>query len=217
MTLAAQNTQGIQVLEDKPITEDDIHFLGEPDPRTSRYGEGLRPSAEAAQTTLLVAQGKRIGEIACKGDKPVVAVLHDMRAGAAAIQNGCGKILLALDGHTHAETGPTSIALPTGQTARQFTGGSAGGAPNETEASEANPFEHLTIGKLEHNAHVYIVSVNVETGELAGLTGITYTPDQTVSATRLYETGEYVHAAYGYSAEGQLPQNAASAIPTPGK
>jgi hypothetical protein len=212
MTLADERKQGITVLQDDIVTQDGINFIGEADPRTSRYGQGLRPSSEAAQTKLLLAQGKRIGAIACKAKKPVIAILHDKRAGDAALANGCGYVRAALDGHTHVEAGPVTSILPDGSIGEQFTGGSAGGAPNEQEADEANPFQHLTVGKLEHNAYMYVVSVDTATGDLAAITGVKTTPEQTVTSYQAYSDTRFLLQPLAAGAEGPLVRASTSPV-----
>src|SRR5581483_715878 len=134
-------------------TDDGLTFVGLPDPRTSRYGQGIRPASPRAQNRLVTKQGRQVGNIACRSDGPVVAVLHDPSAGQAAITNGCGKVTVALDGHTHLQIGPTQIPAAEGTTAYRFVGGSTGGAPGEG-AVERNFASRLTVGPLNHDASI---------------------------------------------------------------
>lgn len=178
-TLADEQTQGIEVLDGKLLTVDGLTFAGLSDPRTSRYGEGMQPSPAELRKRLIIDQGARTGELACAHDGPVVVVLHDPTAGRTALQNGCGKAVLALDGHTHKETGPEAVPLPDGTTGYTFTSASSGGAPTD-KTIEHSFASSLTVGPLNHDATVNIVSVDRATGQLIGVTECRVSPDQSI-------------------------------------
>ena len=110
----------------------------------------------------------------------MIALLHDPRAGAAAIDHGCGQVRLALDGHTHVQKGPTEHVLPNDATADAFTGASSGGAPGggSTDRSLASS---ITVGPLHHVATVYILTVERTTGRLVAITDFRFTPDQDIT------------------------------------
>jgi hypothetical protein len=132
---------------------------------------------------LLRAQGRATGRIACATRGPVIAVLHDPVAGAEAVRTGCGKVTLALDGHTHKQIGPTPLSAGD-LTAYQFVGGSTGGAPGEG-AVERTFASRLTVGPLNHDASINIVSVDRTTGALVEVTVCHMTPDQGVTFQQL--------------------------------
>ncbi len=179
-TIENERQQGVRVLVDKPVTVDGLTFIGSPDPRSSRYGEGLQPASETERTRLIAEQGQRAGERACTLDGPVIVVLHDPRAGNFALQHGCGKAVTALDGHTHRQTGPLTLPLPDGSTGYQFVGGSSGGAPGEG-AIERNFASRLTVGPLNHDAYVNIVSIDRTSGAIVGVTAWRFTPQQDIT------------------------------------
>ncbi len=184
LTLDAERRQHIKVLEGTPITVDGVTFLGDPDPRTSRYGQGIRPSSAAAQQKVVSAQGVSIGAAACAASGPLIAVLHGPTAGTTALQNGCGHATLALDGHTHEQAGPIAIPLPDGTTGYQFVGASTGGAPND-ESTAQSFTSRLTVGPLNHDASINIVTVDKTTGRLVGVTVCHMTPTQVVTFEQL--------------------------------
>jgi hypothetical protein len=177
--LADEADQGITTLSGTIVEHDGLQFLGSPDPRTSRYGEGIHPSSRAQQNAVLEQQAKAIAETACSATGSVIVVLHGPLAGRDAMRSGCGHITLALDGHLHRQVGPTPIALQGGGTGYQFVGASSGGAPGEN-VIDTSFASQLTVGPLNHDAVVNIVSVRRSTGDLVGVTEFRFTPDQKV-------------------------------------
>lgn len=182
-TIADEAKQGIKTLTGEVVVSDGVRFMGTPDPRTSRYGQGIVPLLPATQNTLLDQQGTAVGEAACAAEAPIVVVLHDPEAARSAMQHGCGHITVALDGHTHKQNGPTEVPLPGGGTGYRFTGASSGGAPAESSVEQTFA-SGLTVGPLNHDATVSIVSVDRTTGALVGVTDFRFTPDQTITVTR---------------------------------
>jgi hypothetical protein len=183
-TIAAEQDQGITTLTGRVETADGIGFIGSPDPRTSRYGQGIDPEGHAAQDAVVSRQGREVGAAACASTQDsLIAVLHDPLAGRTALQYGCGKIVLALDGHTHAQDGPNPIALPDGGTGYQFTSGSTGGAP-KGGAVEGSFASRLTVGPLNHDAVLNIVTVDRGTHALVGVTEVHFAPDQAITVTQ---------------------------------
>lgn len=183
MTIEDEAHQGIKTLTGKPVSAGGLTFIGLPDPRTSRYGQGIVPAGRAAQDALLQTQGTTVGETACIAPGPMIAVLHDPLAGTTAMQHGCGHITVALDGHTHGQSGPTAVPLPDGKTGYQFTGASTGGAPGEG-AVERTFASRLTVGPLNHNASINIASIDRKTGALVGMIEYHFTPAQDISVTQ---------------------------------
>jgi hypothetical protein len=179
LTLHQDVEQHIKVLDGSVVTADGLRFVGLPDPRTSRYGEGIQPSSPSVQQRLVTEQGRAAGEAACAAGGPVIAVLHDPLAGREAIRDGCGAVTLALDGHTHHQAGPDRI-----DAAEQFVGASTGGAPSEG-VIERTFASRLTVGPLNHDATVNIVSVDTATGALVGVTVCRMTPAQDITFSQL--------------------------------
>ena len=134
LTLAAEAQAGIKMLDGAGRPVDGLTFVGPPDPRTSRYGQGIVPSARLRRQARRGA-GTAVGELACTAPAPVIAVLHGPLAGATALQHGCGKITLALDGHTHEQAGPTADPAAGRDDRHQFVGGVSGGAPTKARSS----------------------------------------------------------------------------------
>lgn len=180
MTLEDEHHQGIKVLDGKAISVNGLRFIGSADPRASRYGATIQPSAPAAQGAVVTAQGAAIGRAACAASAPLIAVLHDPQAGFVALEHGCGHIRLALDGHMHRQAGPIAQVLSDGTTGYRFSGASTGGAPNDADI-ERNFASKLTVGPLQHAATVNLVSVDRATGELIDITVCTVSPDGTIS------------------------------------
>ena len=182
-TIADEARQGITTLTGKVTTVHGLRFVGVPDPRTSRYGQGIVPSSNAEQAALLTAQGETAARTACDAGGTMIAVLHDPLAGRTALEHGCGNVVLALDGHTHKQSDPTPVDLPDSATGYQLTGGSTGGAPTESQV-ESTFASRLTVGPLNHDAWVSIVTVDGGTGALQGVTTFHFTPAQDISITQ---------------------------------
>jgi hypothetical protein len=183
-TLTDERARGVRVLDGEVISIGDLHFIGSPDPRTSRYGQGIEPASSADQAALLEAQAARIARAACAQDEPLIIVLHDPRAGRQALENGCGKAVLALDGHTHVQRGPDPVPLTDTSVGHQFVGGSSGGAPTENSI-ERSFASALTVGPLNHEATVNLVSYNRVSHRLVGVTVFHFQPDQRISVEQL--------------------------------
>ncbi len=184
MTLHDERGQGITVLDGSVVTVDGLRFVGLPDPRTSRYGQGIRPRSETAQARVVAQQAAKIAQAACGSTAPIIAVAHDPRAGTRTLQQGCSNVTLALDGHTHRQSGPHDVLLQDGSTGEQFTGGSSGGAPSDHTLVRTFA-SRLTVGPLNHDAYVYLVSVARTSGRLAGITTFRFTPDGTVTVSQM--------------------------------
>jgi len=180
MTLADEREQGIRVLNGSVISAHGLRFLGSSDPRTSRYGQGIVPSAPQAQARLITRQAAAVGRTACATNGPLIAVLHDPAGGQQALSDGCGRITLALDGHTHVQSGPNLVPLPDGSTGYQYTGASSGGAPSEYSV-ERTFASALTVGPLNHDATVNLVTVDPSTDKLVAMTVFRFTPEQQIS------------------------------------
>ncbi len=186
-TISEERNQQIKVLDGELVTVDGLTFAGYPDPRSSRYGTGIQPPSAALRAQLLRDQAARTAKLACTSRKPVVVVLHDPTAGRNALTDGCGKAVLALDGHTHRQAGPTPVPLPAG-VGYQFVGASSGGAPTETSV-ERTFASQLTVGPLNHDATVNIVTIDRASGVLVGVTVFRFTPDQQISVSSLTAGG----------------------------
>jgi predicted MPP superfamily phosphohydrolase len=187
-TASDERNQHIKVLDGKIVRADGLSFAGLPDPRTSRYGQGIEPSSARAQEELVTEQGVNTGLIACASTGPVIVVLHDPLAGETALERGCGKATLALDGHTHRQDGPTPFLLPTGIFGQRFVGASAGGAP-VSGVNDRSLTDAITVGPLNHQATIYLVSVDRTTGALVAVTECQVTPDQFVTLTQQTVSG----------------------------
>lgn len=182
-TIAQEAKQGIKTLTGDPVTVGGLTFLGSPDPRSSRYGQGMRPVQASVQHAQLEAQATAIGSRACKDGAPIIVVLHDPAAGKEAMQRGCGNVTIDLGGHTHIQDGPNPVPLPNGRIGYQFIGASAGGAPggSSTDRSLAS---QITVGPLRNNATVNIVSIDKHTSALVGITEFTFTPAKTITVSQ---------------------------------
>ena len=110
------------------------------------------------------------------------------RAGRDALANGCGKAVLALDGHTHRQAGPTPVPLPAGSPATSSSGRRAA-ARRPRPRVERTFASQLTVGPLNHDATVNIVTIDRATGALVGVTVFRFTPDQQISVSSLTAGG----------------------------
>lgn len=182
-TIADEKAQGMTTLTGPVESVNGMRFIGSPDPRSSRYGAGIQPSSERAQHAVTDEQGRQVGAKACSAQPPVIAVLHDPRAGAQALRHGCGKVTVALDGHTHEQAGPVDVPLPDGSVGQAFTGGSAGGAPGQG-AVDRTFASRLTVGPLNHDAFANIVSFDRAAGRIVAVTTFGFTPDQNIEVTQ---------------------------------
>jgi hypothetical protein len=68
--------------------------------------------------------------------------------------------------------------------AERFVGGSTGGAPGEG-AVERSFASRLTVGPLNHDASVNVVSIDTTSGALVGVTVWHVTPDQDITVQQL--------------------------------
>jgi hypothetical protein len=183
-TLEDERKQRIHVLDGKIVTVGGLHFLGSPDPRSSRYGQGIQPSSPGSQHDVLSIQAAQLGNAACAQKDNVILVVHDPFAGNDALRTGCGKAVLALDGHTHMQAGPDDVPLSDGSIGNQFVGASTGGAPTE-HSIERTFASALTVGPLHHDATVNIVSFDTASERLVGVTVFHFTPDLEISVEQL--------------------------------
>ncbi len=188
LTLTAERREEIKVLDGTLVTADGLTFAGYPDPRRSRYGTGIEPPSATERDRLIAEQGKQTGALACRANRPVIVVLHDPSAGRDALGGGCGKAVLALDGHTHRQVGPTALTLVDGTTGYQFVGASTGGAPGE-ESIERTFASQLTVGPLNHDATVNIVTIDRSNGALVAVTVCRFKPAQDIDFSTLTPTG----------------------------
>lgn len=197
-TFKFEKSQGAKVLSNSIIESGGLYFIGSPDPRISSVGINIRIRGEAQQASqaeqmaATAKQGKKLGELACKqpAGKNFIAVVHGPNAGKTAIESGCGRILTALDGHTHRESGPNPVGIdlskpnteptqtPIGE---QFTGDSAGGAPAAGQRS-SDPLDNITLGPLHYNAKIYIMTVDPKTEELKAISWFNFLPDKSIQA-----------------------------------
>jgi hypothetical protein len=204
----AEAKQGIHVLNNSAITIDGITFIGSPDPRTSHYGEKIRPSSTADQAAVLTKQARALAAVACKQKNNVVVLAHAPLVGRQVIQNGCNKAVTALDGHEHQESGPNTVTLQDGSTGYQYTGPSAGGASTKEETTDSNPLSQLTIGTLNHDAYVEIASINHKTSQLVAITTFKFTPDHQISVTQKFVDNYYNFSLpNGRRVTAQMPVN----------
>ena len=66
MTLQDEAAQHIKVLDGQIVDAGGLRFIGLPDPRKSRYGQGIRPASSAAARQLVTEQGIDAGRLASR-------------------------------------------------------------------------------------------------------------------------------------------------------
>jgi len=181
VTEIAEKKKGVIVVNGKIATVNGISFIGEHDPRQSYFGKEIQPSDVKVQDKLNTEQALALGAMACRSGLKLVLLLHDPDAGRMAVRNGCGNIMIALDGHQHVEHGPTSIDILGGASGYQFTGASAGGAPSVLTKETDGFLDDVTIGVLKHDASVYFVSEDKNSGALEGLTKFILSPNKKIT------------------------------------
>lgn len=130
LTDRAAAKAGFTVLAGAPVTVSGLRILGAPDPRTSRYGQGLQPADGRAQQTLLGVQAYQLATAACQaraaGSPVDVSLVHDPQVAASIAGSGCG-VGLSVAGHTH-RLRPLAPLDAKDPAAQVLTEGSSGGA-----------------------------------------------------------------------------------------
>lgn len=117
--------KGFQLLQGKPVTVDDIRFIGDSDPRSSGLTKGYTGD-EDDNIAAIKEQDQALTEAACDDGDVAVALVHSSAAARELAQSGC--VDLILSGHLHRQVGPDVVLSDEGDPTVTLTTGTTGGA-----------------------------------------------------------------------------------------
>ena len=183
---AAVKSKMIVLLNNKPITLTvagiNLRLIGAADPRTSRYGEGIRPASIQSQNEALLQVGASIADQTCRekfmGTPVDIVLAHSLLMVQTALNADCGPSL-GVAGHTHQKVGPlVETGLASGISPVLLTEGSTGGAG-------LNEGGGLTIaGPLLAPATATIITIDKKTKRPVGSYDIVNFPDGSFRLSR---------------------------------
>ncbi|MBP9738243.1 metallophosphoesterase family protein [Candidatus Saccharibacteria bacterium] len=150
--------RGAKILSGTAVNVSGVTFLGDADPRSSQFGQGLQQRGGKTISEL----GTELADKSCETKEPTILLVHDKRAADEALMRGC--VDLSLSGHTH-KPEIVSTLRPDDTLTNRITGGSSGGAQEYT----------LTYGPLQQDSTFMLVSV--KDGQLKGRQYFTITAD----------------------------------------
>jgi predicted MPP superfamily phosphohydrolase len=201
-TVAAAVKAGMIVLKDPngqqvtvKVKDIVLSIVGAPDPRTSRYGQGMEPSDPVDQARVLDDEASNIQKVVqgqlADGKKVDIVMAHDTSVINKLLASDEG-IKFGLAGHTHVASGPTSLFGTVG--AYTLTEGSTGGAPSDGE----NDDKGLTVtGPLRNQATMTLTYWSKTQDAPVGYNRITIDTDGTVTI------GDYISLTDPASANNQ--------------
>lgn len=145
---------------------DDLLLLGDDDPRSSQFGQGLRNRSSLTISEL----GVQLAEKACENGRQPLLVIHDPKAAVETVERGCSD--LALTGHTHKRK-IVDYVREDGTIGYIVTGGSSGGATEQ----------QLTYGPL--NAPSEFMLIAIENGQLVSYQDFKLKTDGSLEISRI--------------------------------
>ncbi|MGH3458227.1 metallophosphoesterase family protein [Aeromicrobium sp.] len=161
----AMRERGFRVLDGRPVTINDVRFLGSSDPRSSGLTAGY-DGDESDNIEAITKQDAELTEVACADERVSVLVVHSAASAQQASQSGC--VDLVLSGHLHRQVGPEVIEGLNGRTTTTLTTGSTGGAV----------YTFALGSKLRRPAQVTVVTFR--DGRPVGLQPVTFGPGGTI-------------------------------------
>ncbi len=109
LTAEQERAVGHVVLAGEPVVVAGVRILGDVEPTLTTVAEGTRLKGEETRAQV----GERLARRACEArdaDEPIdVLLVHNPRAGVAAMATGC--VPLQLSGHMHSRMGPMAEGL----------------------------------------------------------------------------------------------------------
>jgi predicted phosphodiesterase len=154
------NVKVVDLTNSSPtIVADGIRFIGTQDPERTVWYPTL-PANPLEQIKVIGQQGDSLAKLACKyynsGENlPIVVIAHEHQALAQTVKDGCAD--LAVDGHTHNNSGVKSYIGDNGHTVLHHTAGSASGVgtvgtpyqPPQKDATESIMYFNTATRKFD--------------------------------------------------------------------
>lgn len=166
-TLDWEYGRNIAILRSEIKNINGMNILGIADPRTTDLFQPTKPTDAGAQTQILNGQADKAADMACHNHKQVdIAVLSDPATAQRMLSNACGKITLAVSGHSElADTTATIINNPDGSQSYYFGTGSIGGQPLTIAKPESKP-DKMTLGDLQNPVSFTVISRSLKNGSI---------------------------------------------------
>jgi hypothetical protein len=147
ITARQERAAGFEVLDGEPLVVAGVRILGDVEPTLTTVAEGTRLKGDETRTEV----GQRLARRACQArddDEPVdVLLVHNPRAGVAALAGGC--VPLQLSGHMHTTIGP----VPQGLGILYVSSSTAGAQAGKQTIGPLNGPASLTVLRLDPVAH----------------------------------------------------------------
>ncbi|MFC7405943.1 metallophosphoesterase family protein [Georgenia alba] len=147
VTADQERDVGWTVLAGDVVEVEGVRFLGDTDPTLTSLGSGTVQERDETVEEM----GDRLADVACGaadgGDGVDVLLVHNPRAGEAALDRGC--VPLQLSGHWHRTDGPAVLGSGVRYVSTSSGGGAGGG---------------VTIGPLTSDAELTVLRIDRDTG-----------------------------------------------------
>lgn len=147
ITTRQERAAGFEVLDGEPLVVAGLRILGDIEPTLTTVAEGARLKGDETRTEV----GQRLARRACQArddDEPVdVLLVHNPRAGVAALATGC--VPLQLSGHMHTTIGP----VPDGLGILYVSSSTAGAQAGKQTIGPLNGPASMTVVRLDPVAH----------------------------------------------------------------
>jgi len=147
ITSGQERAVGFDVLDGEPGVVAGVRILGDVEPTLTTVAEGTRLKGDETRTQV----GQRLARRACQArddDQPVdVLLVHNPRAGVAALATGC--VPLQISGHMHTTIGP----VPDGLGILYVSSSTAGAQAGKQTIGPLNGPASMTVVRLDPVAH----------------------------------------------------------------
>jgi len=147
ITMRQERAAGFEVLDGEPVVVAGVRILGDVEPTLTTVAEGTRLKGDETRTQV----GQRLARRACEArddDEPVdVLLVHNPRAGVAALATGC--VPLQVSGHMHTTIGP----VPDGLGILYVSSSTAGAQAGKQTIGPLNGPASMTVLRLDPVAH----------------------------------------------------------------
>lgn len=147
ITTRQERAAGFEVLDGEPLVVAGLRILGDIEPTLTTVAEGARLKGDETRTEV----GQRLARRACQArddDEHVdVLLVHNPRAGVAALATGC--VPLQLSGHMHTTIGP----VPDGLGILYVSSSTAGAQAGKQTIGPLNGPASMTVVRLDPVAH----------------------------------------------------------------
>ncbi len=116
---------GFELLTGKPVTINDIRFIGDSDPRGSGLTQGYTGD-EDDNIAAIAEQDEALTDAACDDGDVAVALVHSAASAKKLADSGCVELILS--GHLHRQVGPNVVTNDDGDSTVTLSTGTTGGA-----------------------------------------------------------------------------------------